>query len=486
MIALPRPAAATTARFAPVEFTLLDARIDNISRRSALSRILANRPSSAARLVYFANAHCLNMASVDPAYRRALQAADMVLPDGTGVRWGAAMHGWQVRENLNGTDLFPELCAWAAQRGLSLYLLGGQEGVASAAAQAMQERYSNLKIAGCRDGYFSDTQAASVVEAVNASGADLLLVGLGVPRQELWLREHAQTLQVRSALAVGGLFDYYSGRIPRAPAWLRACGQEWVWRLLQEPARLARRYLLGNPQFLWRVWRSQSPRLPAWQQSRWSAWLQQRYCQWQAGAPRRQAALQRAMDVSLVLPALVLLAPLFLMLAAWVRLDSKGPALFWQWRVGDAGRRFRFYKFRSMYVDAEQRRQALEARNEMSGGVLFKMRDDPRITRSGRLLRRLSLDELPQLWNVLRGDMSLVGPRPALPQEVAQYRSADRQRLMGKPGITCFWQVNGRSDIPFDQQVQLDRKFLQQPSLKAYLSLLLRTIPAVLSGRGAY
>jgi lipopolysaccharide/colanic/teichoic acid biosynthesis glycosyltransferase len=139
-----------------------------------------------------------------------------------------------------------------------------------------------------------------------------------------------------------------------------------------------------------------------------------------------------------------------------------------------------------MYVDAEARKRELEAQNEMEGGVLFKMKRDPRITRVGRLIRKASIDELPQLWNVLLGDMSLVGPRPAIPSEVAHYSPFERCRLSVKPGITCLWQVSGRSDLPFNQQVQLDVAYARRPTLLNDIGILLRTIPAVLFGRGAY
>jgi len=139
-----------------------------------------------------------------------------------------------------------------------------------------------------------------------------------------------------------------------------------------------------------------------------------------------------------------------------------------------------------MYIDAEARKAALMAQNEMAGGVLFKMKDDPRITRVGKYIRRGSIDELPQLWNVLKGDMSLVGPRPPVPSEVALYTLADRRRLDAIPGITCIWQVSGRSEIPFKQQVELDVAYIESQSFWLDLKLLLKTIPAVLLGRGAY
>ncbi len=197
-------------------------------------------------------------------------------------------------------------------------------------------------------------------------------------------------------------------------------------------------------------------------------------------------AVKRLLDVAAAGTGLIVLAPLFLLTALAVRLDSSGPAFFSQERVGKDGRLFRCWKFRSMYIDAEARKAELAAQNEMEGGVLFKMRRDPRVTRVGRLLRKASIDELPQLWNVFIGDMSLVGPRPPIPAEVAQYTPYQRQRLAVKPGLTCFWQVSGRSDLSFEEQVRLDIHYARVRSLRVDLELLLRTIPAVLLARGAY
>jgi exopolysaccharide biosynthesis polyprenyl glycosylphosphotransferase len=195
---------------------------------------------------------------------------------------------------------------------------------------------------------------------------------------------------------------------------------------------------------------------------------------------------KRLLDVVGAAVLLVLLAPFLALVALLVRLDSPGPVLFPQTRVGRFGALFTMWKFRSMYRDAEQRKAALLAQNEMAGGVIFKMKDDPRVTRVGRFIRKGSIDELPQLWNVLKGDMSLVGPRPPVPREVAEYTLADRRRLEVTPGITCIWQVSGRSDIPFPQQVELDVAYIESQSLWLDLVLLLRTVPAVLFSRGAY
>lgn len=196
--------------------------------------------------------------------------------------------------------------------------------------------------------------------------------------------------------------------------------------------------------------------------------------------------VKRAGDFAAALVGLVVLSPVFVAVALAVKLTSRGPVFFAQTRVGRYGRHFRFYKFRSMHVDAEARKAALLARNESADGVIFKMKDDPRVTRVGRFLRRSSLDELPQLFNVLLGDMSLVGPRPPVPTEVRAYTLEDRKRLNAIPGITGPWQVSGRSDIPFHRQVQLDKDYIRSHSLWNDVKILLKTVPAILSGRGAY
>jgi exopolysaccharide biosynthesis polyprenyl glycosylphosphotransferase len=196
-------------------------------------------------------------------------------------------------------------------------------------------------------------------------------------------------------------------------------------------------------------------------------------------------SLKRLLDVALAALGMVATLPLWLGIVLAIRLDSPGPAIFMQERVGLHGRRFRFYKFRSMYVDAEQRLAEVQAHNEIDGPV-FKMRNDPRVSRVGAFLRRTSLDELPQLINVLMGDMSLVGPRPPLPREVAQYRPSDLVRLSVKPGLTCLWQIRGRSHVGFDQWMEYDREYVRHKSLRLDLQILLRTIWVVISCRGAY
>ena len=200
---------------------------------------------------------------------------------------------------------------------------------------------------------------------------------------------------------------------------------------------------------------------------------------------RAQRLAKRVFDVVFAGAIVVLLSPLLFAIALAVRVETPGKALFTQTRVGGHGRLFRMYKFRTMYTGADRRLQALEEQNEAEG-PLFKMRDDPRVTRVGRILRKWSLDELPQFFNVLKGDMSVVGPRPPLPSEVEQYGVKDLVRLKGKPGITGLWQVSGRSDLPFEKMVELDQYYLEHWSLTLDASVVLRTISAVFARRGAY
>jgi exopolysaccharide biosynthesis polyprenyl glycosylphosphotransferase len=195
--------------------------------------------------------------------------------------------------------------------------------------------------------------------------------------------------------------------------------------------------------------------------------------------------VKRLIDVTIAAVGLLLGAPLFGLIALAIRLDSPGPVIFRQTRVGLRGRLFEMYKFRSMHVGAEEQQDMLADLNEADGPI-FKIRDDPRLTRVGRILRRLSLDELPQLVNVLRGEMSLVGPRPPIPAEVEKYQEWHKKRLEAPPGMTGLWQVSGRSRLSFDEMVLLDIYYLENWSLWLDFKILMRTIPKVLLGEGAY
>ncbi len=430
------------------------------------ARAIANRALRGRRsTIHFANAHCVNTLKTNPDYAKALDGADAILPDGSGMALAAKLAGRKIEENLNGTDLFPHICDEAAKHGLSLFLLGGAPGIAAAVSKNMRHNHVGLHITGAENGYFSKEDEDDLIDRINNSNASILLVGLGVPLQELWVARNRQRLTVPVVMGVGGLFDYYSNRIPRAPLLLRKAGMEWTWRLMQEPRRLASRYLLGNIQFV--------ARAVAYA---WDA---------RGHAERYALASKRTLDLAIALNALILLGPLFAALCLLITMEDRGPVFFRQTRIGANGKPFRMWKFRSMTINAEERLHKLLAQTERDG-VCFKMKHDPRITAVGRWIRRLSLDELPQIFNVIRGEMSIVGPRPALPQEVITYDARARARLQGTPGLTCTWQVSGRADIPFEQQVELDVEYLKGRSFFRDIMLIAKTVPAVVTGKGAY
>jgi lipopolysaccharide/colanic/teichoic acid biosynthesis glycosyltransferase len=224
-------------------------------------------------------------------------------------------------------------------------------------------------------------------------------------------------------------------------------------------------------------------------QTPWGRWKVNTYSRlkrlsWR-GAIASAEFFKRLVDIIFSIIALVLLAPLFVLVAVLIKLEDDGPVFFVQRRVGKWGREFKMYKFRSMWANAEQKLGAVLHNNRHTTGVTFKIKDDPRITGIGRWLRKFSIDEFPQFYNVLIGDMSLVGPRPPLPREVALYSPADRRRLEATPGLTCFWQIGGRAEIDFPEQVQLDVQCIESQTFWLDLKILVKTVPAVLLGRGA-
>ncbi len=194
---------------------------------------------------------------------------------------------------------------------------------------------------------------------------------------------------------------------------------------------------------------------------------------------------KRLFDIAASIFALVILSPVFIVTAIVVKIEDGGPAFFTQTRVGKDGRLFRMFKFRSMCLNAEDMVIDLKHKNEADGPV-FKIEDDPRVTKVGAFIRKYSVDELPQLINILRGDMSIVGPRPPLECEVEQYNWFEKQRLLVKPGLTCYWQCSGRSDIGFDEWVKMDLKYIKERNSRTDMLIILKTIPAVFAAKGAY
>lgn len=228
----------------------------NVTMAEAIDQIRHNVNDQHKSEVFFVNADCLNKVFVDRDYYSILHASTMIYPDGIGINLAGKMLGTALKENVNGTDMLPHLCEMAQAEGYSLYLLGAAHQVAETMKDKLLQSYPGLKICGARNGYFDwDSQVDSVIEEINAAGTDILLVAFGAPLQEKFIRCFAPRINASVLMGVGGLFDFYSGRIARAPMWMRQIGFEWVFRLIQEPKRMWKRYIIGNPVFLYRVFR---------------------------------------------------------------------------------------------------------------------------------------------------------------------------------------------------------------------------------------
>ncbi|MCC4834784.1 WecB/TagA/CpsF family glycosyltransferase [Shewanella sp. 10N.7] len=496
----------------PAQFNLLGVNIDNNTMSESVDLLIRSAQSTTTKQFAFVNADCLNLAATNKNYRNTINQCDQVFADGSGIRIACQLHHIGLKDNVNGTDMLPLLCEQAAKQGIKIFFLGGQNGTTDEAAVNLRKQFPTLEVVGCHHGYLNKANEQQVIEQINQSGAQILLVGMGAPKQDQWISDHKAELNTGVAIGVGGLFDFFANNVSRAPVALRQVGMEWIWRLGQEPTRMWKRYVIGNPLFLARVLKQKrSSNMPVHFANKSSANTSSANSNHSATSKQPQPMLsglgqtntqnkrrwyffgikcgqfaKRTFDIVAASILLIVLAPLFMFTALSIRIESKGAIFFSQVRSGRNNQPFTMWKFRSMYIDAEERLEKIKQNNEMQGGVLFKMKKDPRITTIGKLIRKASIDELPQLWNVLIGDMSLVGPRPALPNEVSQYQLSDRRRLGVKPGITCIWQVSGRSDIPFDKQVELDIDYIYKQSLREDISLLLKTIPAVLLARGAY
>ncbi len=246
-----RPAAVPDSRL-----TILGVAITDTTMSDAIEIVHAmlRRHDGCSRSVYFVNAHSLNIAASDRDYRKILNAGDTVFGDGTGVRWAARLRGVRLRDNINGTDFVPALLQATTGGGHSCFLLGADAATIQLAADFAKRSFPGWRLAGCHHGYLADGAAATaVVEQINEAKPDLLLVGMGNPIQEKWIHRYRAALRVPVCMGVGGLFNFWAGNVSRSPRWLRWFGYEWVWRLLQEPRRMARRYLIGNPLFSARI-----------------------------------------------------------------------------------------------------------------------------------------------------------------------------------------------------------------------------------------
>ncbi len=471
---------------------IFDIHFDNLKMKEILSLIQSSIETNIKRRIYFVNADCLNKTFENKEYKDVLKNADIILPDGSGINMACNILKKPLIENLNGTDMLPLICNISSSNNYRIFLLGAKEGVANKMKEELEEKYPNIKIVGTHHGFLENNGSElEVLEKINALKTDILFVAMGAPSQELFIEKYKDIINAKITLGVGGLFDFYSTNIKRAPLYIRELGFEWIYRMIQEPKRMWRRYILGNPLFLYRVFKFKKEEE---QNSLINVYLNnyerpQRYklnkslWQWQFIL---RNTIKRFIDIVASIILLICLSPLLLSVMIIIKLTSKGDIFFIQKRVGIAGTLFSMYKFRSMVVDAEELKAKLMEQNQSKDGVLFKMVDDPRITKVGKFIRKTSIDELPQLLNVLKGEMSLVGPRPPVIDEVKQYNMDDKKRLDVKPGITCIWQVSGRSKIPFKEQVKMDKEYIKNQSIYKDIVLLLKTIPAVLFQKGSY
>lgn len=235
--------------------SILGVRVAQLTRAQALDRVEELYAAPGSAMVAYVNAHSLSIAYEDPAYREVLEGCALVLNDGSGVAMAARFKGTSFPENLNGSDLNPLIIERAASNGWPVYFLGARDGVAERAAAALRRRFPGLQMAGVHHGYFIEMETDAIVARIRGSGAGLLMVAMGNPRQETWLSQHLGATGASIGIGVGAFFDFSAGEVPRAPAWMNRAGIEWMYRLGREPRRLFRRYVVGNPKFLARAWR---------------------------------------------------------------------------------------------------------------------------------------------------------------------------------------------------------------------------------------
>jgi len=515
--------------------------LDALTEKEVVDRIITDWRQGRGGWVVTPNLDQLRIFCKRPELNQTIAAkATLMLADGMPLVWASRLQGTPLPERVAGSEIIFSLTAAAAEAEASIFFLGGNPGTGERAAALLASANPGLKIAGIlcpAMGFEKDAAMMAVIkEEVLAAKPDLVYCCFGFPKQEWLIQQLQGDLPGSWFLGLGGSLSMIAGEFKKAPSWMRRTGLEWVCRLMQEPRRLFTRYIVHDAPFALRLFGSAV--LHRWTGSgggrgRPSAIsgnsraavravtgtvteseaqmpdeetrerILRRYASIKAGWRWRRAtarlkqfawialisgasAAKRVIDMVGALILLVALSPILLIFALLVKATSRGAVFFCQNRVGERGRLFKMYKFRSMCADAESLKEELLDSNEVAGGVTFKIKNDPRRTRIGTLMRTWSIDELPQLWNVFKGDMSLVGPRPPLPAEVQQYTLAQRRRLDAIPGLTCIWQVSGRSEIPFARQVELDTEYIDSQSVSLDVKLLFRTVSAVLQRRGAY
>jgi exopolysaccharide biosynthesis WecB/TagA/CpsF family protein len=411
--------------------------------------------------------------------------------------------GLRGQPRVYGPALTLHLCEAAARLGLPVGFYGGTKTALALLVKRLQERYPGLKVTYAYSPPFralTPDEESGTITAIRQSECRILFVGLGCPKQERWMAEHREVLPV-VMVGVGAAFDFISGTKPQAPHWMQRLGLEWLFRLSTEPGRLWFRYAWHNPRFIglvgWQLirtrWRSRS-RKPRAEQTTPEAGAQSDKV-WEGidiqGLERslRQKPIQlivkRIFDWATAALMLLALAPTLLLIALLVRFSSRGPVTFSQRRVGYREAAFVMHKFRTMRIEQDLATTSAQ-QAAAAHGVLVKQENDPRVTRIGKFLRSTSLDELPQLFNVLKGDMSLVGPRPLVPFMLEPYPDFRKARALVRPGITGLWQVRDRgrntSAVPM---MSHDLEYIRRFSLGLDLGILLRTLFVVGSRKGA-
>lgn len=415
-------------------------------------------PKSTPSLIGYVNADCLNKLKDNHRYRQNLSKFNLVLPDGVGLKFALRLKGILPGDNINGTDFSPKILALAAKENWSVFFLGGESDISRKALRIFRYIYPELNVAGSHHGFFNNDEL--VIEYINNSKAQILFVGLGTPIQEQWVIDNYKKLSVKMIICVGGMFDFYGGKVQRAPLLIRQIGCEWLYRLYQEPKRLWNRYIIGNANFIfWNVSNALNIRM---------------LC---------LSFFSRTIDVVIAFSALILWLPFHIILCCLLFIIERKNPIFKQVRVGKNGQRFTMYKYTTMdnniILDEE------EFKRYVSDGIRYKNKLDPRITKFGFWLRKFSVDEIPQFLNVLKGEMKLVGPRPALEKEVEKYTQVHKLRLLIKPGMTGLWQISGRSELSSNKQFELDLHYVVTRNIMLDLLILIKTVPAVLSARGA-
>lgn len=441
----------------------------------------------------FVDATLLNQCCNDKQAYEMLKRAELLVPRGQALQLQLSAYHGSNQPSIPTQVLYDELLLELESRRLTTVFLASDKKMVAALEPLLLQRYPklNYSIETLNDQYhFSTTQLAANLQQ---SESRVIISLLESPQQERMLSRLNRLMQDQLFIGIGA-------GLPESILELRA-NESTLWRRISLALRKKRHSILLKPtQWLGYAARwfeaKLHPQGDATQLnlailgSSWRSRLLRTLIALKASSFRVRRVmgrlLKRALDLVGVGTGLLLLSPLLIIVALVIKLSSPGPIFYSQMRVGLRGKLFRMWKFRSMYTDADKRKAELEAQNEMAGGVLFKMKRDPRITPIGRVIRRLSIDELPQLLNVLTGEMSLVGPRPALPQEVEAYPVLARARLEVKPGLTGLWQISGRSDLPFDKQVLLDTAYVHTQSTTNDIKLIAKTIPAVVSGKGAY